>query len=188
MTRASDPALIWINADGPGVRADGIGGTGMRPVRSRRSQSRGRATVLVKDMMKQEIWMVRPDASLVIAARAMRDQEVGCLPVVEGDRLLGMITDRDLVVRGVAAGLDPALATVRMAMSGNAVTATPEDPLERVRELMAAAPDHPSARARSPRAGGRPDLAPSPHRPVCEMQAARGHLLQAARQQRGPSP
>ena len=93
--------------------------------------------MLVKDMMRQ-VWTVSPDASLVIAARAMRDQEVDCLPVVEGDRLLGMITDRDLVVRGVAAGLDPACATVRMAMSGNAVTASTEDPVERVRELMAA--------------------------------------------------
>ena len=87
--------------------------------------ARGRAAVLVKDMMRQ-VWTVSPDASLVIAARAMRDQEVDCLPVVEGDRLLGMITDRDLVVRGVAAGLDPACATVRMAMSGNAITATTE--------------------------------------------------------------
>ncbi len=93
--------------------------------------------MLVKEMMRQ-VATVGPDASLVIAARAMRDQEIGCLPVVDGDRLLGMVTDRDVVVRGVAAGLDPAHAPVRDAMSGNAVAASAEDPIERARELMEA--------------------------------------------------
>ena len=46
----------------------------------------------------------------------MRDHDVGCLPVIENGRLIGMITDRDIVVRGVAEGLDPHRAIVREAI------------------------------------------------------------------------
>ena len=67
--------------------------------------------MLVKDVMKREVATVGPDASVALAARVMRDQDVGCLPVLEREQLIGMITDRDIVVRGVADGLDPHRAT-----------------------------------------------------------------------------
>lgn len=82
--------------------------------------------MLVKDVMKREVATVGPDASVALAARVMRDKNVGCLPVLERERLIGMITDRDIVVRGVAEGLDPHRAIVREAMSANAVACSVE--------------------------------------------------------------
>jgi CBS domain-containing protein len=94
--------------------------------------------VLVKEVMKREVATVAPDASVALAARMMRDQEVGCLPVLERERLIGMITDRDIVVRGVAEGLDPHRAIVREAMSANAIACSMEHTVEQARALMAA--------------------------------------------------
>jgi len=59
--------------------------------------------------------VVQPGASVVAAADKMRAANVGSLPVGEGDRLLGMITDRDIVLRCVAAGINCHKRTVREA-------------------------------------------------------------------------
>ena len=94
--------------------------------------------MLVKDVMKREVAVIGPDVWLALAACMMRDQDVGCLPVVENGRLIGMITDRDIVVRGVAEGLDPHRAMVREAMSTTAIACAVDDDLDRARDLMAA--------------------------------------------------
>jgi CBS domain-containing protein len=61
---------------------------------------------------------VRPDTTLQDAAQQMRDLDVGPLPVCgDGDRLVGMLTDRDITVRAVAEGLDPWTARVRDVMT-----------------------------------------------------------------------
>jgi CBS domain-containing protein len=102
----------------------------------RRSDNQERA-VLVKDVMKREVATVGPDASVALAARMMRDQDVGCLPVLDRERLIGMITDRDIVVRGVAEGLDPHRAIVREAMSTDAIACSAEHTVDQARALMA---------------------------------------------------
>lgn len=61
----------------------------------------------LNDIMTQEVEVVSPDNSLREAAKKMRVRDIGFLPVVEDDRLLGVITDRDIVLRGVAEGDDP---------------------------------------------------------------------------------
>jgi CBS domain-containing protein len=94
--------------------------------------------LLVKDVMEREVAVVGPDVWLARAAWIMRDQDVGCLPVVENGRLIGMITDRDIVARGVAEGLDPHRAMVREAMSANAIACSVGHTVEQARELMAA--------------------------------------------------
>ena len=94
--------------------------------------------MLVKEVMKRKVATVGPDASVSMAARMMREQDVGCLPVLERERLIGMITDRDIVVRGVAEGLDPHRAMVREAMSTNAIACSVEHTVEEARALMAA--------------------------------------------------
>ena len=71
----------------------------------------------VREVMRQSVHLVAPDTTVIAAARRMRDADVGCLPVGEGDRLIGMITDRDLVVRAVASGKDVNQITVRDVMS-----------------------------------------------------------------------
>jgi CBS domain-containing protein len=95
-------------------------------------------TVPVKDIMMREVSVIEPGARLALAACMMRDQGVGCLPVIEGGRLVGMITDRDIVVRGVAEGLNPHRAMVREAMSANAIACSVEHTVEQARALMAA--------------------------------------------------
>jgi CBS domain-containing protein len=94
--------------------------------------------MLVKGVMKREVSVIGPDVWLALAACMMRDQDVGCLPVVEDGRLIGMITDRDIVVRGVAEGLDPHRAMVREVMSANAVACSAEHTVAQARELMTA--------------------------------------------------
>jgi CBS domain-containing protein len=79
--------------------------------------------VLISEVMRREVSTVGPDASLALASRQMSNQDVGCLPVIENGRLIGMITDRDIVVRGVAEGLDRHRAMVREAMSAKAFAA-----------------------------------------------------------------
>ena len=94
--------------------------------------------MLVKELMRRDVTTIGPDASLALAALTMRDQDVGCLPVLEGERLIGMITDRDIIVRGVAEGLDPYRAVVREAMSTKAIACSAEHTVDQAQELMAA--------------------------------------------------
>jgi CBS domain-containing protein len=71
----------------------------------------------VKDVMTKGAECVGPDATLQEAARKMKGLDVGPLPVCDSDRLVGMITDRDIVVRALAEGKDPRSTRVRDAMS-----------------------------------------------------------------------
>lgn len=73
--------------------------------------------MLVKEIMSPKAEWVGPDLTLQECARKMRDLDIGCLPVGENDRLIGMITDRDLACRAVAEGRDAATTTVREVMS-----------------------------------------------------------------------
>lgn len=66
-----------------------------------------------RDIMHVGATCVGEHETLAAAARQMRDMGVGALPICgDNDRLLGMITDRDIVIRGLAAGLDPDTSTV----------------------------------------------------------------------------
>jgi CBS domain-containing protein len=71
----------------------------------------------VRDIMSKEVAWVDPDISLQEAARKMRDRDIGCLPIGKDDRLIGMITDRDIACRAVADGDDPAKTPISAAMS-----------------------------------------------------------------------
>jgi len=73
----------------------------------------------VEDVMTREVESVRPDTSLKDAAEMMRRLNVGPLPVVDGGNLVGIITDRDIVVRSVAMGMDPNSSRVSDAMTSD---------------------------------------------------------------------
>lgn len=73
----------------------------------------------VSEIMTTDVQVVAPQDSLQHAAQMMQDLDVGALPVCNGNRLLGMLTDRDIAVRGVAAGLMPDEACVSDIMSGD---------------------------------------------------------------------
>jgi CBS domain-containing protein len=71
----------------------------------------------VKDIMTKGCEWIAPDAPIKQAAKIMKNKDIGFLPVGENDRMIGMITDRDIVIRAVAAGKDPAKAQVRDVMT-----------------------------------------------------------------------
>jgi CBS domain-containing protein len=73
--------------------------------------------LLVKDVMTPHPETIDPDESLQMAAAKMRACDIGLLPVSSDERLMGMLTDRDIVVRAIAEGLDPLTTSVRRAMT-----------------------------------------------------------------------
>ncbi len=73
--------------------------------------------VRVEEIMHREVRRTNPDMRLADAARKMRDMDVGCLPVLEDEELIGIITDRDITCRVVAEARDPATTMVRDVMS-----------------------------------------------------------------------
>jgi CBS domain-containing protein len=58
----------------------------------------------IRDVMTREVTTVSPDARLTDVARIMRDEDIGSVPVAQGNELLGMVTDRDIVIRALADG------------------------------------------------------------------------------------
>jgi CBS domain-containing protein len=94
--------------------------------------------MLVSEVMTRGPETVAPDASLQQAAAAMEALGVGSLPVCDSQRLVGTITDRDIVVRGVAAGLSPVDALVRDCMSDDIAYAFADEEADEVLERMKA--------------------------------------------------
>ena len=73
----------------------------------------------VSEVMSSDVRIASPDDTLQHAAQLMYDIDAGVLPVGEGDRLVGMVTDRDIAVRAVAEGRIPATCKVREIMSSD---------------------------------------------------------------------
>lgn len=92
--------------------------------------------MLVRDIMTRHVETIGAEDTLQAAALAMRSHDVGALPVSEHERLVGVITDRDIVVRGVADGLDPALARVRDAMTPQVIYCLEDQSVELAAEEM----------------------------------------------------
>lgn len=90
----------------------------------------------VADVMTAPV-VVTAEPAIVTAARLMRDARVGALPVIEGGRLVGVLTDRDIVVRAVAEEADPHVLTVGDIASFESVSLRPSDSLERALQVMA---------------------------------------------------
>lgn len=91
----------------------------------------------IQDIMTPAPMTLPATASLRVAAEVMRDSQIGAVLVVDGaDRLVGIVTDRDLVVRGIAAGFDPDMVTVAEIASPAPVSVTPQDDPQAVVQLM----------------------------------------------------
>ncbi len=71
----------------------------------------------IKDVMSTNTQFITPETTLQAAAQIMADQDLGFLPVGENDRLIGMITDRDMTIRATAQGQNPTQATAREVMT-----------------------------------------------------------------------
>ena len=91
----------------------------------------------VKDVMTSGPTSIASDAMVVEAARRMLSEDVGSLPVVDGDVLVGMITDRDVVLQVVAKDLDPNKIPVANVCSESPVTARADEPLDDALQRMA---------------------------------------------------
>jgi len=90
----------------------------------------------VCEIMTREVETIAPDASLQRAASAMEQMGVGSLPVCQGRRLVGAITDRDIVVRGVATGASPLEMEVRDCMTEDVAWAYEDEDTEEVLARM----------------------------------------------------
>jgi CBS domain-containing protein len=91
----------------------------------------------IKDTMTSNPCSIDADKPVSYAAKMMRDEDVGLAPIVEGDRLVGTLTDRDIATRVVAEGRDPESTTVREVASSDVVTVNPQQGLGEALQLMA---------------------------------------------------
>jgi len=103
-------------------------------IERRRSATRARK---VKDVMIGDVLTIDASASIAEAAQRMRDGNVGVLPVVEDGRLRGIVTDRDIVVRAVAAAADPGTTRVGDCATWDTVCAWADSPVDEALEVMA---------------------------------------------------
>src|SRR5215207_9499687 len=91
---------------------------------------------LIRDIMTTDIDMVSPSTKVTEAARNMRDMNVGSMPVVDRQELVGILTDRDIAVRVTADGVSPDEIMVKEVMSGDVVTVSPDQTVDEAAKLM----------------------------------------------------
>ena len=91
----------------------------------------------IKDVMTSNPCSIDADKSVAYAAKMMRDEDVGLAPIVEDDKLIGMLTDRDIAIRVVAEGRDPGQVKVRDVASKQVVTIDPQQDLDEALRIMA---------------------------------------------------
>jgi CBS domain-containing protein len=90
----------------------------------------------IQDIMTRDVEVVAPNASLQTAAQRMKDLDVGSLPVCDGERLLGMITDRDITIRATAMGKNPGDTAVSDTMSSGVTYCFEDQPISEAAQMM----------------------------------------------------
>ncbi len=90
----------------------------------------------VSEIMTTDFYMIDSTNSLTQAAEKMKSLNVGFLPVKEGTRLIGLITDRDIVIRGLAEGMDPGSTQVKDIISSEILYCYDDDSIEEAARLM----------------------------------------------------
>jgi CBS domain-containing protein len=91
----------------------------------------------VADVMTQRPRAVTPQTPLTEVAEVMETEDVGAVPLVDGDRLVGIVTDRDIVVRAIAKGKDPRGMPASEVSSRELLTVSPDDDLSDALNVMA---------------------------------------------------
>jgi CBS domain-containing protein len=92
--------------------------------------------MLVSEVMSRNIEIIDPEYTLRQTAEKMRKLDVGYLPVGENDRLIGMITDRDITIRGTAKGMNPDKAKARDVMTKKVVYCFEDQTVEEAAKMM----------------------------------------------------
>jgi CBS domain-containing protein len=90
----------------------------------------------VRDVMTADPVTVAADTPIVEASRLMRDRDIGALVVLEDEGVAGVVTDRDIVIRGLAEGRTPDDTPISEVVSEDVVTVSPEDDLDRAIQMM----------------------------------------------------
>jgi CBS domain-containing protein len=90
----------------------------------------------VRDMMTKETLSVSPQTPVIEAAGLMRLHDIGVVPVLDGSRIVGMLTDRDIVLQVVADGDDPRTTPVSEAMSTGSISVFEDQEVEEATALM----------------------------------------------------
>ena len=90
----------------------------------------------IREIMTEKPKTCSPQDAVIDCAKLMASEDVGPIPIVEGERLVGLVTDRDIVLRVVAEGRDPKSTTLGDIASTDLVTVAPDDDLEHALELM----------------------------------------------------
>lgn len=88
------------------------------------------------EIMTSQVDTAKPDSTLTDVAIRLREKDVGSLPVVDRDRVIGVITDRDIVVRGVANSLNPDATTARDVMTEEVIWVGKDDDVKEALDLM----------------------------------------------------
>ena len=91
----------------------------------------------IREIMTSDPELIDPQASIREAAKRMKSEDIGALPVGENDRLIGMVTDRDIAIRGVAEGRAPESTTVRDVMSEKIFYCFEDDDIDDAAQCMA---------------------------------------------------
>jgi CBS domain-containing protein len=94
------------------------------------------AMLTVNEVMTRDVVRLQVDVTLHEAAQVMRNQDIGDVVVVDSDQLVGVVTDRDIVVRAVAEGLAPDQATLGSVVTRDPVTVRPDAPAQDAALLM----------------------------------------------------
>jgi CBS domain-containing protein len=90
----------------------------------------------LKEIMTPNVVVVSPTDTLQIAARKMQERDIGFLPVCDGERLVGTLSDRDIAVRAVAAGFDPRTTPVRDFATAHVVWCFDDEPVDEAAQKM----------------------------------------------------
>lgn len=92
--------------------------------------------MLIKDIMSKDVRILNSDDSVQKAAQLMEQEDVGSIPICNQDKLVGIVTDRDIALRSAGAGSDANQMKVRDIMSSNPVTGTPDMDVHSAARLM----------------------------------------------------
>jgi CBS domain-containing protein len=91
----------------------------------------------LSEIMTREVVVIQPDDSLQSAAKKMRDRNIGFLPVLDGEELLGVLSDRDITIRALADGMDVAVMLGRDLMTTPAIYCFEDQDVSEAAKIMA---------------------------------------------------
>ena len=138
MWRSSDRSSVWDYSPRPDLAGTlGALATGALAIYLiRRATAKPPASTRIADVMTRRPRVIQPDATVADAAAIMRRMDVGALPVCDGTRLIGMLTDRDITTRSTADGRDPHLTPVRDVMSPGVAWANEDNLVDEAARIM----------------------------------------------------